>query len=1219
MASGVPAGRLSIEIVAEIARLQQDLDKAKRAVNAASKDIAASAKYANDNLATMGTGINKVGVSSKHAAFGMRNLAFQAQDLGVQFAMAANSSDPLKGVLMALVMQGPQIKNAMDDAGMSVWGLTKHVGGLAGRFAPLLIAIGAASGAMWAWLETVNAEKKGELDAYAASLGLTKEEIEKAGGAAVTAGDMILGLWDVIKQALELEQVFADLKEWIMSMFRDIAANAKKNISEIYAAIYTIDDALKYAGDHGGEVFAEGIINGLNAAIDAINSFGTIKGPNNEVFWSPNISRIKNSYAGAGKAAAESVVASYQKHLKAAGSQFDSALSAWSDAGFKRATGRLDKALKDRKGEAGKAGKAAGDEFAKELAKALERLADDVNKAFGALWKRTKEIQAQRLEEDYERAFEQIRRDQAARTKPMEDAAAATAEWNEQLDRTIDFLDLIGGKASKIGDIAALMKGMSSGDFSGVPGPLGAIMQSVGNTAYSRTNPETGQREIRLLREDMADWLGQDGTVIKALQGAGLGVAGAQMIFGAGNTNVGAAFGGAIGKGFGKDIGNAVAKGIGGEFGKLAGQFAGAIAPVIGGILGNMVGKLLKSTPRGSATFNEQGLVSTRGNSDSRIAAATKLGGGVLDVLNQLAEQLGAGIGSASFSVGMRKKNFVLDPSGQGRTKGAGVLNFGQDEEAALKAAIQDAISDGVFTGLSDGVQRLLNGEGDIEKQLQKALSLKGAMDSLAQRKDGQAFDLAALDKEFAKLRDIATEAGEGLAQVEELYGLKRKDIVDKHAAEALDRAREALEQENALSSMRVTLLELQGKSAEALALSRQIELSTMTEAEKVIQRQIHAEQDLAKVRDEAAAATEAAAAKWQSNYQIALGLTGRLLELDGDVEALRARELQQIPEHLRYLQELIWAREDEAKATEAATKAAEELAAKHKAIADERYGLETQWLQAIGNEAELRKRALALLDPSNRAIQQQIWAYEDAQKAAQAEIEARNQQIASIRSTIDALSGAQAKWMEFAANIREFRAGLFSPDKGSGLSVQQARADFDRTAKMAAFGDEKALQSFTGVSQTFLDAARSSARTQLDYQRAIGLVAGAADAAAKGADGVGAQAANEYAALQAQITQLEALNEQTTATVAALAGVGDVQENEVVPTLENVVDQLKANGKDAMAIAKDRQAAEVSTVSRLEAVETLLARLLQHLQEETTAVTTSNTPATPIYVDQVP
>lgn len=56
MAGGIPAGRLSIEIVAEIARLQQDLDRAKRAVNAASGDIAKSAKAANDNLSNIGKG-----------------------------------------------------------------------------------------------------------------------------------------------------------------------------------------------------------------------------------------------------------------------------------------------------------------------------------------------------------------------------------------------------------------------------------------------------------------------------------------------------------------------------------------------------------------------------------------------------------------------------------------------------------------------------------------------------------------------------------------------------------------------------------------------------------------------------------------------------------------------------------------------------------------------------------------------------------------------------------------------------------------------------------------------------------------------------------------------------------------------------------------------------------------------------------------------------------
>ncbi len=54
--AGIPAGRLSIELVAEIARLQADLDKAKRAVNAASADIGKSARAANDNLASIGKG-----------------------------------------------------------------------------------------------------------------------------------------------------------------------------------------------------------------------------------------------------------------------------------------------------------------------------------------------------------------------------------------------------------------------------------------------------------------------------------------------------------------------------------------------------------------------------------------------------------------------------------------------------------------------------------------------------------------------------------------------------------------------------------------------------------------------------------------------------------------------------------------------------------------------------------------------------------------------------------------------------------------------------------------------------------------------------------------------------------------------------------------------------------------------------------------------------------
>jgi hypothetical protein len=54
--AGVPAARLSIEIFAEIARLQQDLDSAKRLVASATGAMGASAKAANDNLAGLGKG-----------------------------------------------------------------------------------------------------------------------------------------------------------------------------------------------------------------------------------------------------------------------------------------------------------------------------------------------------------------------------------------------------------------------------------------------------------------------------------------------------------------------------------------------------------------------------------------------------------------------------------------------------------------------------------------------------------------------------------------------------------------------------------------------------------------------------------------------------------------------------------------------------------------------------------------------------------------------------------------------------------------------------------------------------------------------------------------------------------------------------------------------------------------------------------------------------------
>jgi len=58
---------------------------------------------------------------------------------------------------------------------------------------------------------------------------------------------------------------------------------------------------------------------------------------------------------------------------------------------------------------------------------------------------------------------------------------------------------------------------------------------------------------------------------------------------------------------------------------------------------------------------------------------------GLLKGLGSMAEQLGGTLGgNVKVSLGMRNKDFVVDPTGGGRTKGAGVKNFGKMKRLRL-------------------------------------------------------------------------------------------------------------------------------------------------------------------------------------------------------------------------------------------------------------------------------------------------------------------------------------------------------------------------------------------------------------------------------------------------------------------------------------------------------------------------------------------------------
>lgn len=75
-------------------------------------------------------------------------------------------------------------------------------------------------------------------------------------------------------------------------------------------------------------------------------------------------------------------------------------------------------------------------------------------------------------------------------------------------------------------------------------------------------------------------------------------------------------------------------------------------------------------------------------------------------------------------------------------------------------------------------------------------------------------------------------------------------------------------------------------------------------------------------------------------------------------------------------------------------------------AIAGEKLQLEQQLLQAQGDAAELRARELAQLDPSNRAIQERVWALEDEASAASTAADASRAMSDAARAMSDMWSG---------------------------------------------------------------------------------------------------------------------------------------------------------------------------------------------------------------------
>lgn len=373
---------------------------------------------------------------------------------------------------------------------------------------------------------------------------------------------------------------------------------------------------------------------------------------------------------------------------------------------------------------------------------------------------------------------------QSRATDEVVRTANAQGAWNDQLAETIALLEQVGGSASGLAGIARAVAGLATGDYSGVRGPAGVLLKTIGSVGWASTDA-SGNREIKLLGDEIISSLdkvfGSRGSFGKMLESAGIGSAAGQVFLGSKGGNIGSALGGVLGK----EAGAALFKGVGGMLGKLGGP----LGSIVGGVLGGALGSAFSKVSKGYAVVTNGG-VTAGGNNRDLTASSKTSGTGIQAALNNIAEQLGGSIGNYAVSIGKRSSGYIrVSASGSTRVAdksfakngGSDLLYDGKDEAEAMRVALLNALQDGAIKGIREGSQRLLKAGGDIESALRKALSFEQVFKDLKAFKDPVGSALDAVNFEFRRLIDVFKEAGASsaeYAQLEELYGIKRADAV---------------------------------------------------------------------------------------------------------------------------------------------------------------------------------------------------------------------------------------------------------------------------------------------------------------------------------------------------------------------------------------------------------------------------------------------------------
>lgn len=201
---------------------------------------------------------------------------------------------------------------------------------------------------------------------------------------------------------------------------------------------------------------------------------------------------------------------------------------------------------------------------------------------------------------------------------------------------------------------------------------------------------------------------------------------------------------------------------------------------IIGSVIGSLIGGVLKKTPR-SQTAIGSGTVFTRGKADASTGAA--MGDQVYGTLQELAAALGGKISdSAALGViGQRGKEFFFDPRSGLKDKQYGdpkQYRYATAEEA-VEAAIKNALSKGVITGINETIDRALKSGRPTEEIISFAQAFREIEYAAKAANDNVGASLEMLNEKFTALKDQFISFGADLTNLETVYQKERQAIIE--------------------------------------------------------------------------------------------------------------------------------------------------------------------------------------------------------------------------------------------------------------------------------------------------------------------------------------------------------------------------------------------------------------------------------------------------------